>query len=102
TDESTSAILLYVEGVKDARRFMSGLRAAARLKPTVVLKAGKHEGARKAARSHSGALMGSDAVFDAAIRRAGAVRVQSIGQLFATAQLLAAGHRVEGEHLAIV
>lgn len=101
TDKHTAAILLHVEGVKNARRFMSGLRAAARLKPTVVLKAG-HSKAAQAAQSHSGVIVGSDDVFDAALRRAGAVRVRSITQLFATAQLLAGGHRARGDCLAVV
>lgn len=101
-DEQTSSILLYVEGVRHARRFMSGLRAAARMKPVVVLKAGRHEAASQAARSHTGALVGSDDAFDAALARAGAVRVPSIGQLFSTAQALASGCRVQGNRLAIV
>jgi acetyltransferase len=102
TDKNTTAILLYVEGVKDARRFMSGLRAAARLKPTLVLKVGNHESAVRAAQSHSGALVGADDVFDAALRRAGAVRVHSIGQLFATAQVLMKRYHSWGTSLAVV
>ncbi len=101
-DASTSAILVYAEGVSDARRFMSGLRAAARLKPTIVLKAGKHPAGARAARSHTGSIVGGDDVFDAALRRAGAVRVQSIGQLFATAQLLGGGQRITRDRLAIL
>lgn len=102
TDPKTSAILLYVEGLKDARRFMSGLRAAARLKPTLVLKVGNHDKAAKAAQTHSGALVGADDVFDAALRRAGAVRVHSIGQLFATAQVLARKYLSTGRALAVI
>lgn len=102
TDKNTSAILLYIEGIKDARPFMSGLRAAARLKPTLVLKVGNHESAARAAQSHSGALVGADDVFDAALRRAGAVRVHSIGQLFATAQVLTKRYPSWGTSLAIV
>src|SRR5690606_9975960 len=74
-DGKSRAILLYIEGVRDGRRFMSGLRSAARLKPTVVLKAGKHPLAARAAHSHTGSIVGADDVFGAALRRAGAVRV---------------------------
>jgi acetyltransferase len=101
-DASTRAILVYVEGVSRARSFVSGLRAAARFKPTVVLKAGRHPSAARAAHSHTGSIVGADDVFDAVLRRAGAVRVDSIGQLFATAELLGAGHRARGNQLAVV
>ncbi len=101
-DVHTQAILLYVEGVGDARSFMSGLRAAARLKPVVIVKAGRHSEGLKAAVSHTGALVGNDDVFDAAIRRAGAVRAMTIDQLFAAAQLLARRPRVQGDRLAMV
>lgn len=101
-DADTRSILLYVEGVRDARRFVSGLRAAARLKPVVVVKSGRHVEGSRAARSHTGALIGADDVFDAALRRAGVVRAYSIAQLFAAAQLLATPKRASGEHLAIV
>lgn len=75
TDRNTDAILLYVEGIRDARSFMSSLRAAAAVKPVIVLKAGRHNLGSKAAHTHTGALIGSDEVFDAALERAGAVRV---------------------------
>lgn len=101
-DEHTRSILLYVEGVHDARGFMSALRVAARLKPVVVVKAGRHAEGSRAALSHTGALVGADDVFDAALTRAGAVRALGIEQLFAAAQLLAAEHRVRGNRLAIV
>lgn len=101
-DEQTRSILLYVEGIRDARRFMSGLRVAARFKPVVVVKAGRHAEGSRAALSHTGALVGADDVFDAALMRAGAVRATTIEQLFAAAQLLAAEHRVGGNRLAIV
>jgi acetyltransferase len=106
-DVHTKSILLYIEGLHDARRFLSGLRAAARMKPVVILKAGRHAAAIAAASSHSGALASADDVFDAALARAGAVRAHSIGQLFAVAELLASGRRLEGagldgEGLAIV
>lgn len=101
-DPQTDSILLYVEGINDARRFMSGLRLAARLKPVIVVKSGRNESATRAAVSHTGALVGGDHVFDAAIQRAGAVRVKSVNELFSAAQLLCSGARVEGPRLAIV
>jgi acetyltransferase len=101
-DGETRSVLLYVEGITDARSFMSGLRVAARLKPVIVVKSGRNESGSRAAVSHTGAMVGGDGVFDAAVQRAGAVRVQTVNQLFAAAQTLAAGTRVEGPRLAIL
>ena len=101
-DPQTQSILLYVEGISDARSFMSGLRIAARMKPVIVVKSGRSESGTRAAVSHTGALVGGDDVFDAAVQRAGAVRVLTVSQLFAAAQTLASGTRVEGPRLAIV
>jgi acetyltransferase len=101
-DGATGAILLYVEGIRDARRYVSALRAAARVKPVIALKVGRYASGSRAASSHTGALVGSDAVFDAALRRAGAVRVKTYTQLFAAARALAGGAAAEGERLAIV
>ena len=105
-DEATDAILMYVEGIRDARRFVSALRAAARVKPVVALKVGRYASGSRAASSHTGALVGSDAVFDAALRRAGSVRVKTYTQLFAATRVLAAFEPAsrfpEGERLAIV
>jgi acetyltransferase len=101
-DPATKSILLYVEGVSDARSFMSGLRVAARLKPVIVVKSGRNESGSRAAASHTGALMGADAVFDAAVQRAGAVRVTTVDELFSAARTLASGTRVEGPRLAIL
>jgi len=101
-DPETRSILLYVEGVSEARSFISGLRVAARLKPVVVVKSGRNESGTRAAVSHTGAMVGGDNVFDAAVQRAGAVRVHTVSQLFAAAQTLASGTRVEGPRLAIV
>lgn len=101
-DPRTHGILLYVEGVRQPRRFLSGLRSAARMKPVVVIKAGRHSEGTRAALSHTGALTGADDVFDAVLARAGAVRVQSVEQLFAAARLLAGEHRVQGNRLLIV
>ncbi|MDD3518724.1 MAG: bifunctional acetate--CoA ligase family protein/GNAT family N-acetyltransferase [Chromatiales bacterium] len=101
-DKETRSILLYVEGIRHARRFMSGLRAAARMKPVIVIKSGRHAEGSRAAQSHTGALVGADDVFDAALERAGAVRAQVISQLFSAAQVLSTGGRVHGSRLAIV
>ena len=101
-DEATDAILMYVEGIHDARGYLSALRAAARAKPVVALKVGRYAGGSRAASSHTGALVGSEAVFDAALRRAGSVRVRTYTQLFAAARVLSAGRLPEGERLAIV
>ena len=101
-DVQTRQILLYVEGIRDARRFVSALRAAARAKPVIVLKSGRHPLGVRAAVSHTGALVGADDVFHAALRRTGAVRVTTIAQLVATAQALAGQMRPQGTRLAIV
>ena len=87
-DDKTRAILLYLEAVKDARKFMSAARAAARLKPVVVVKSGRMAQGAKAAATHTGALAGSDAVYDAAFRRAGLLRVFDLRELFDCAELL--------------
>ena len=89
SDAHTHSIVVYMEGISDARRFMSALRAAANAKPVVVLKAGRKAGGNKAAQTHSGTIVGSDDVFDSALRRAGAVRVNSCVQLFSAAKCLA-------------
>jgi acetyltransferase len=101
-DSSTRAIMLYVEGIRDSRRFMSGLRAASRAKPVIVMKAGRFAEGRKAAVSHSAALVGSDDVFDAALRRSGVVRVHDYADFFAVAETLHTGAKTPGPRLAIV
>jgi len=101
-DAETGSILLYVEGVHAARRFMSGLRSAARMKPVIVVKAGRHTAGSRAASSHTGALIGADDVFAAALERAGVVRAMTIEQLFSAAEILASRFRVQGNRLAIV
>src|SRR6185437_3920400 len=73
-DRGTRAILLYIESIKDARKFMSAARAAARTKPVIVVKAGRHARGAAAAKTHTGALAGADSVYDAAFRRAGTRR----------------------------
>lgn len=102
TDPHTSAILLYVEGIHDAPSFISALRNAARTKPVIVLKAGRHTQSSNAAHTHTGALIGDDAVFDAALARAGAVRTRTFGELFAAAEILSPGKRAHGNRLGII
>ena len=101
-DPGTDAILMYVEGIHDARRFLSSLRVAARAKPVVALKVGRYASGSNAASSHTGALVGSDSVFDAALRRCGTVRVRTYTQLFSAARILASGRHAIGERLAIL
>ncbi len=101
-DTDTRAILLYVESIKHARKFMSAGRIAARTKPIVVVKSGRSEAGAKAAQSHTGALAGSDAVYDAAFARAGMLRVYALRELFEAVGTLAAGLRVAGDRLAIL
>jgi len=101
-DAKTQSIIVYLEGISSARRFMSALRMAAIAKPVVVLKAGRKPAGNAAAQTHSGAIVGSDDVFDAALRRAGAVRVRSFVELFSAAKCLASRYRPVGKRLAIV
>ena len=89
SDSDTRAILLYVESIKAPRKFISAARAAARNKPVIIVKAGRAGNGLIAAASHTGALAGSDLVFDAAIRRAGMLRVDTLADLFVAAQTLA-------------
>ena len=100
-DNRTHYILLYIEGIRNSRRFMSALRSAARIKPILLLKAGRHASGSAAVQAHSGMIAGSDAVFDAAVRRAGVVRVQNVGQLFYASKALASKFRPPGKRLAI-
>ena len=102
TDHSSRAILLYVEAVTHAPKFLSAARRAARLKPVVVVKSGRHAGGARAALSHTGALAGSDAGYDAAFRRSGLLRVKTLDDLFAAAEILARAPQLNGERLAIL
>jgi acetyltransferase len=102
TDRQTSAILLYVEAVTQARKFMSAARAASRMKPVIVVKAGRHAEGARAATSHTGALAGADNVYDAAFRRAGMLRVLTLQELFDAVETLAMGYRPNNDRLAIV
>ena len=101
-DATTRAILLYVEGITQAEKFMTAARAAALVKPVVVLKVGRHAEGAKAAHSHTGALAGSDVVYDAAFRRAGMLRVDTMPELFDALETLALTSPVSGDRLAIL
>jgi len=102
SDPLTSSILMYIEGIRNARSFMSALRAAARIKPVILVKVGRHAAGSKAAMSHTASLVGADDVFDAAVSRAGVVRVKTVTQLFTAAKALSCGFRPVGNRLAIV
>jgi acetyltransferase len=99
---ATRAIVLYIESVKNARKFMSAARAAARTKPVIVIKAGRHAQGAKAAATHTGALAGSDAVYDAAFLRAGLLRVFDLDELFDATETLGRLKPFRGQRLAIL
>jgi acetyltransferase len=101
-DPRTQNIFLYIEGIRHARGFMSALRAAARIKPVLLIKVGRHPAGSQAALSHTGAQVGADDVFDAALRRAGVVRLFNIGQLFAAAVALFSHFRPRGNQLLVI
>src|SRR6202171_5801267 len=101
-DGKTRAILLYVEAIKDARKFMSAARAAARIKPVIVVKSGRMAQGAKAAATHTGALAGSDAVSDAAFRRRAILRVSDLRELFDCAETLGRVGSPPGKRLAIL
>ena len=101
-DPHTRAILLYAEGITHGRKFMSAARAASRIKPVLVLKAGRSQAGARAATSHTGVLAGADAVYDAVFRRAGMLRVRTMAELFDAAETLALTHEQVGERLAIL
>jgi acetyltransferase len=101
-DAETRAILIYAEAVTQARKFMSAARRAARVKPVIVVKGGRAAEGARAATSHTGALAGADAVYEAAFRRAGMLRVGEMEELFDAAATLARMAQVRGSRLAIV
>jgi len=101
-DSRTSAILLYLETVTEPRKFMAAARAAARVKPVIAVKAGRHSEGAKAASTHTGALAGSDNVMEAALRRAGILRVTGLGELFNAAEILARFPRLERARVGII
>jgi len=89
SDPRVRSVLLYIESLTHFRKFMSAVRAVSRLKPVIILKSGRSPAGARAASSHTGAMAGEDAVYDAAFKRAGAVRVDTIGDFFNCAELLA-------------
>ncbi len=102
TDSQTNSIVIYMESLIDARSFLSAARAFARNKPIIVLKAGKSSEGAQAAMSHTGSLAGNDFVFDAAFKRAGVIRVDSVDELFHMAHILAKQPKPSQNRLAIV
>jgi acetyltransferase len=101
-DINARAILMYLETIPNPRKFLSAARSAARVKPVVVIKAGRHAAAAKAAATHTGALAGNDHVADAAFRRAGLLRVDGLEELFDAAETLTRVNGFSGDRLAIV
>ncbi|MBZ5627234.1 MAG: bifunctional acetate--CoA ligase family protein/GNAT family N-acetyltransferase [Acidobacteriia bacterium] len=101
-DSRTQSILIYMESIGDARAFLSAAREVSLNKPIIVIKAGRTEAAAKAAASHTGALVGSDEVLDAAFRRSGVLRVASISDIFYMSEVLAKQPRPRGPRLAIL
>ncbi len=101
-DESVKSILLYMESLSNFRKFMSAARAVSRVKPILVLKAGKSEAGARAAASHTGAMAGEDAVYDAAFRRAGIVRVDTLEDFFDCAELLDKQPRPSGKRMVVI
>jgi acetyltransferase len=101
-DDATQAILIYAEGITQARKFMSAARRTARIKPIIVVKSGRVAEGARAASSHTGALAGADVVYDAAFRRAGMLRVNEVEELFDAAATLARMAPQRGNRLAIV
>ncbi len=101
-DTRSRAILIYMEALTNAPKFISAARRAARAKPVIMVKSGRHEAGARAAMSHTGALAGSDAAYDAAFRRAGLLRVQTLPELFAAAEMLARRPKLDGEQLMIL
>jgi acetyltransferase len=101
-DPETNSIIIYMESITDARRFLSAARAFSRSKPIILLKVGKSKEGAKAAMSHTGSLTGNDAIFNAAFKRAGIIRVDTIGELFDAAQALSMQKRPAGKRLAVV
>ncbi|HEU0158219.1 MAG TPA: CoA-binding protein, partial [Hyphomicrobiaceae bacterium] len=101
-DPQARAILIYMEAITHAPKFMSAARRAGRSKPVVVVKAGRSSAGAKAAQSHTGALAGSDAAYEAAFRRAGLLRVEELDDLFNAAEILSRHPRLAGDRLAIL
>lgn len=101
-DAATKAILMYAENITFARKFMSAARIASRIKPVIMVKAGRSAEGARAAASHTGAMAGADIVYDAALRRAGLIRVDTLQDLFDAAETLATGMRPSSDQLTIL
>ena len=101
-DPETRSIVIYMESIANAKDFMSAARGFARTKPIIVLKAGKFQESTRAARSHTGAMVGEDSYYDAIFRRAGVVRVEEIEDLFNCASILNTARLPKGPNLAVV
>jgi acetyltransferase len=101
-DQRTKSIVMYMETIGDASRFLSAAREVALAKPIIVIKAGRTAAAAKAAASHTGSLAGSDDVLDAAFRRVGVLRVDRISDIFYMAEVLSKQPRAQGPNLTIV
>jgi acetyltransferase len=101
-DANTRSIILYMESIGDVRKFLSAARSTSRTKHVIVVKSGRHEAGARAAMSHTGALAGIDAVFDAAFRRAGALRVTTIPDLFNMSEILSMQPPPKGPALALI
>ena len=102
SDPKTKSIIMYIEGITDARKFMSAARHFSRTKPIIVVKSGKYIESASAAASHTGSIAGEDDIYDAAFKRAGIVRVQEINDLFNAAQVLGTQPLPKGRNLAII
>lgn len=102
TDRQTRAILMYLESIPHPRKFLSAARAASRMKPVIAIKSGRHEDAAKAAATHTGALAGMDGAVDAALRRAGVLRVKTLEELFDAAEITSRFKPIENSRLAII
>jgi acetyltransferase len=102
SDPSTRAILLYIESIRERRNFMSAARAAARNKPVLAIKAGRRAAGARAAATHTGALAGTDAIYDAALRRAGMLRVYDLEEMFTAVETLSRTRPSRGSTLTIL
>jgi len=102
SDQDSKAVLLYIESVTGARKFVSAARAAVRMKPVIVVKGGRFAAGARAAATHTGAMMGSDAVYEAVFARTGMVRAYTLQELFNAAETLGHTQRLPGERLAIL
>jgi acetyltransferase len=101
-DPQTKAIVMYLESIVNPRKFIAAARAAARLKPIVAIKSGRHPEAAKAAATHTGALAGADRIIDAALRRAGILRIDDIGDLFAATETIGRFPPLDRSQVAVI